>query len=156
MKIFEIFVARSYHSTVIRDANVQNYFYLMLSQWLRKTVMYIDCYTAYTTCHRLYIAGQNPLTGVHGPPELRFWHTVMGGMEKVNLPLTLGMQEGEKWLMEIVRNSDFPMMGLMKCKAGTVPCKGAKSFILPGKARVKEEKLILWVPIRPFCPLLLM
>lgn len=59
----------------------------------------------------------------------------------MNLPLTLRLQEGEKWLGGMVRNSDFPMIGLMKCKAGTVLCKGEKSFILPGKARVKQKKL---------------
>lgn len=31
--------------------------------------------------------------------------------------------------------------GADKMQAGKAPCKGAKSFILPGKARVKQEKL---------------
>lgn len=76
--------------------------------------------------------------------QLRFCNTVVGGMEKVHLPLSHCLfppsQEGEKSLVGNVRNSDFPMIGLMKCKAGTVPCKGAKSFILPGKAGEKQEK----------------
>lgn len=28
--------------------------------------------------------------------QLRFWNAVVGGIEKVNLLLTLGLQEGEK------------------------------------------------------------